>query len=416
MKWKDKINKKYMQISLYAIITVLIIYSLSLILKNISDVTEIIYDKLNWAVKVLKPIIIGFVFAYIMDPLVDIFEKEFRKLKEKKPFKRIVAPRTWAVVTSIVILFVAATALVSLLVFTVTDQIRLASFDDIIKLAQEYMNNFDAFYDSLRKKLLQFNIQSPEFDKYYADATTFILNHLKDFATSVFTSITNISGYFTTIIFSFIIGCYFMIDGKMFLSYLGKVCRALFSDNANRRLYHMAHDLDTVFSGYIRGQLADAFLMMLLISLVLSIIGVKFSVIIGICAGIGNLIPYFGPIVAYVSTTLVCLMNGEIKTLIISLIALFVVQAVDGNFIGPKLLSSSIKIHPLIIIISIIIGSAVGGLLGMLLAVPVGAYLKLVFVRFIEHRLQHKEEMKISDPVTKYRMSDEIMKQDKNIK
>jgi predicted PurR-regulated permease PerM len=81
------------------------------------------------------------------------------------------------------------------------------------------------------------------------------------------------------------------------------------------------------------------------------------------------------------------------KTLIISLIALFVIQAVDGNLIGPKLLSKSIKIHPLIIIISLIFGSALGGFLGMLLAVPVGAYLKLIFVRFINHRLEHKGEL-----------------------
>jgi predicted PurR-regulated permease PerM len=159
-------------------------------------------------------------------------------------------------------------------------------------------------------------------------------------------------------------------------------------------MYNTANDLDRVFSGYIRGQLTDAFVMMLLISLVLSLTGVKFSILIGIFAGIGNLIPYFGPIVAYVTTTIVCLMNGEIKTLIISLIALFIIQAVDGNIIGPKLLSSSIKIHPLIIIVSIIIGSAIGGFLGMLLAVPVGAYVKLVFVRFINHRLEHKEAMK----------------------
>jgi predicted PurR-regulated permease PerM len=134
--------------------------------------------------------------------------------------------------------------------------------------------------------------------------------------------------------------------------------------------------------------------MLLLISLVLSITGVKFAIVIGICAGIGNLIPYFGPIVAYVGTTLVCLMNGDIKTLIASLIALFVIQALDGNIIGPKLLSRSIQIHPLIIIISIIFGSALGGFLGMLLAVPVGAYIKLVFVRFVDHRIEHKEEMK----------------------
>lgn len=397
MKWTDKINKKYMQISLYVIITVVIIYSLSLILKNIPQFTSEIMEKLNWVIRVIKPVILGFVIAYLMDPLVDFFERKFRKLKDFRIFRRIVAPRTWAVITSVLIFLMALTGLISLLVFTVTNQLKLASFDDIVHLATAYKNNFDAFYYSISEKLKEFNMQTPELDKYFESASTFILNNLKGWATSVVASITNISGYLTTFIFSFIIGVYLMIDGKMFISYIVKVCRALFSENVNKKLYHIAHDLDQVFSGYIRGQLTDALVMMLLISIVLSIIGVKFAILIGICAGIGNLIPYFGPIVAYISTTLVCLMNGEIKTLIVALIALFVIQAVDGNFIGPKLLSSSIQIHPLIIIISIIIGSAIGGFLGMLLAVPVGAYLKLVFVRFIDHQLERKEESKQKD-------------------
>lgn len=394
MKWRDKINKKYMQISLYVIITVIIIYSLSLILKNIPAVTSVVADKLSWCFKVIKPIVLGFVFAYLMDPLVDFFEDKYRRLKNVKLFKKIVAPRTWATFTAVALLIIAVIGLISILVFTVTNQLKLASIDDIIKLAQEYKMNFDAFYNSVSEKLRQFNIESPEVDQYFESATAFLLGALKNFAYSSITAITNISGYLTTFIFSFIIGCYFMIDGRMFTSYIVKVFRALFSDRVNKAMYHIADDLDRVFSGYIRGQLTDAFVMMLLISLVLSLTGVKFSILIGIFAGIGNLIPYFGPIVAYVTTTIVCLMNGEIKTLIISLIALFIIQAVDGNIIGPKLLSSSIKIHPLIIIVSIIIGSAIGGFLGMLLAVPVGAYVKLVFVRFINHRLEHKEAMK----------------------
>lgn len=394
MKWKDKINRKYMQISLYVITTVVIIYLIISIIGSIPNIAEAVYLKIRWVLGVLKPIILGFVFAYIMDPVVDFFEKKYRKLKNRKLFSRMVAPRTWAALTAVLLMIAAIAGIISLLVFTVTNQLRLANLDDISRLAKDYINNINAFYDSILKKLQDMNIQSLELKKYVDDASVFIVKALKGFATAALTSITNISGYLTTIIFSFIIGFYFMIDGRMFSSYIVKVCRALFSENTNRRILNTAHDLDEVFSGYIRGQLTDALVMMILISLILSITGVKFSVVIGILAGIGNLIPYFGPIVAYVTTTLVCLINGDIRTLVISLIALFIIQALDGNIIGPKLLSRSIQIHPLIIIVSIIIGSALGGFMGMLLAVPVGAYLKLIFVRYVNHRLEHKEEEK----------------------
>jgi predicted PurR-regulated permease PerM len=136
--------------------------------------------------------------------------------------------------------------------------------------------------------------------------------------------------------------------------------------------------------------------MMAIISLTLSVIGVKFGVIIGILAGIGNLIPYCGPFVAYFSTVLVCVINGQYRELIIAVIALFIVQAIDGNVIAPKLLSHSIQIHPVLVIISLIFGNAIGGLLGMLLAVPVGALIKVLFVRYINHRLEKKEEEEIN--------------------
>lgn len=391
MDWKDKINKRYMQIALYVIITVIIIYSLVLILKNAPAIMGVILDKVKWLLTVIKPVIFGFVFAYLLDPITDFFEIKFKKLKNIKVFKKIVAPRTWAAFTSVLLLAAVVVGLISILVYSVTDQIRLANLDDIIKLAQAYMNSFREFYNAILARLKELDIQSQEFEKYVAEATTFIMNTLMNFANATVDSITNISGHLTTFIFSVIIGFYFMIDGKMFISYIKKVCRALFSEKANKRMTGMMNDLDTVFSGYIRGQLIDAAVMMSLICIVLSVIGVKFSFLIGICAGIGNLIPYFGPIVAYVGTTIVCLINGDMNRLIISLIALFLIQSIDGNIIGPKLLSKAIHIHPLLIIISIIFGSALGGFLGMLLAVPVGAYIKLIFVRFIDYRLERKE-------------------------
>lgn len=394
MNWKDKINKKYMQISLYVIITVLIIYSLGLILANAPAVTKEVMEKLNWVIDVIKPVIIGFAFAYVMDPMVNFFERRYERIKQMKGFRKIVAPRTWAAFTSVLVLVIALGGLISLLVFTLTDQLRFASLEDITKLAEEIMDNITGFYNTITGKLEKMDFQSDEFQQYVTDATTQIITGLKDFATATVISIMNISDYLTTIIFSFIIGFYFMIDGRMFTAYIKKVCKALFSENANKKMIRTVHDLDTVFSGYIRGQLTDALVMMFLISIALSITGVKFAIVIGIFAGIGNLIPYFGPIVAYISTSLVCLLNGDIKTWVISMIGLFIIQAIDGNVIGPKLLSNSIQIHPLIIIVSLIFGSAVGGFLGMLLAVPVGAYLKLVFVRFVENRLEHKSEVK----------------------
>jgi predicted PurR-regulated permease PerM len=393
MKLRNRINRKYLQISIYVIITVMIIYTLSLVVKNAPAILATGISGLRWLLRVIKPVILGFIFAYLMDPVVGFFECRYKQLKNVRLFRRIVMPRTWGAITSVILLIIAFLGLVSLLVFTITDQLRLVSLDDIIKLGEGFISSFQEFTNMLLAKLNDLNIESKELQQYIENASSFIANSLVNVVKGSVTSISNVSNTLTTLIFGFIIGIYFMIDGRMFMNYLKKISKALFGKHTNLRLKRMVDDLDEVFSGYIRGQLIDAFVMMILISIILSITGVKFAIVIGILAGVGNLIPYFGPIVAYVGTTLVCLIRGDFKTFLISMIALFVIQFIDGNMIGPKLLSNAIKIHPLIVIVSIIFGSALGGFLGMLLAVPVGAYIKLIFVRFIDHRLKRKEEM-----------------------
>ncbi|WMJ90064.1 AI-2E family transporter [Anaerocolumna sp. MB42-C2] len=389
MNWNNKLNKRYTLISLYVIVTCIIIYCLSLVAKSAPSIIKDIMSRVNWFMQVAKPILFGFVFAYLFDPLNDFLEEKLKKIKIKN--KQLKSTRSWAVLITIILFFIVIIGIISILVFTVTDQLRLANFDDIIVLVNSYLNTFNDFYNSISAKLDDLNIQSNEITQYVKDAATYILNYLKTAGMSLATSISNISTYITTFLFSFIIAIYFMIDGKMILDYIKKVGKALLSDKWNTRIARFLADADSVFSGYIRGQLTDALVMAVLISITLSITGVKFAVIIGILAGIGNLVPYLGPIVAYFSTALICIINGQYKVLIAALIALFIIQAIDGNIIAPKLLSQSIQIHPVLVIISLIFGSAIGGLLGMLLAVPVGALIKVLFVRYINHQLEKKE-------------------------
>lgn len=388
MKWNDKFNNKYASISIYVIVTTVIIYILGLVAKNAPQILSGTLRRVEWLMGVSKPIIIGFVFAYLLEPLVNYIQGQYNKIRLKN--WKIKATRTLSVLTTVIIIFVILIGVISLLVYNVTNQLRLANLDDIFILINSYMKAFNDFYHSVLDWLVDLNIQSAEVSQYIKNAMSYLLNALENFGVSTVISVGNISSFITTFIFSLIISIYFMIDGKMITAYMRKVGKALFNDKWNTRISNFLKDSDVVFSGYFRGQLLDAFVMVILISLLLSVIGVKYGILIGILAGIGNLIPYCGPFIAYVSTILVCLMTGDYKKLLVSLVALLIVQVIDANIIQPKLLSNSIDIHPLIVIISLIFGSAVGGLMGMFLAVPVGALVKLRFVRFIETRLEKK--------------------------
>ena len=143
-------------------------------------------------------------------------------------------------------------------------------------------------------------------------------------------------------------------------------------------------DADSAFSGYIRGQLIDAAIVAVLVSVVLGLAGVPYPVIIGVFTGLGNLIPYLGAVSGYLVTVLVCLPAGEFQKMILGLVLIAVVMFIDGNVINPKLLSDNVEVHPLLVVAALIAGGAVGGIAGMLIAVPSAALIKRQFDRALQ--------------------------------
>lgn len=390
MKISNKMNKQYTLIAIYVIITCSIIYILSLVAKNASGILAELMQMLKWLLRVAKPVAIAFILAYLLDPVVNFFENLYEKIRIKK--WQLKSGRTLAVLTTVILFLAVIVLAISLLVYNVTNQLRLAKVDDIVILATNYINNISDFYNSVLDKLEKVNIHSDQINAYVRDNLTNLISALRNGGYSFVNSLSNISSYITTLIFALVISIYFMIDGKMIKNYIRKVGKAFLSVKWNTRISIFLKDADYIFSGYIRGQLIDVFVMMCMLTVVLSLIGVKYAILIGIFAGLGNLIPYLGPIIAYVTTALSCLAFGEYKKLIIAVIVLVIVQALDGNVIAPKLLSQSIKIHPVLVIISLIFGNAIGGLFGMLFAVPVGALIKLLFSRYVDTRLKEKQE------------------------
>ena len=248
MKLNKKLNKKYTLISIYVIVTAIIIYILSLIAKNAPIIFQYIMDRLSWLARVTKPIVIAFVFAYIFDPVIEFFERTYEKIKigRKGKERHLKSPRTLAVLTTIVIIVFVLSGIISLLVFSVTDQIRLANFDDLIILANSYAKSINDFYSSVSEKLSGLDIQSAQISEYVKLVSTNLLNGLKSMATSFVSYISNISSYLTTFIFSIIIGIYFMIDGVMIKKFIHKVGKALLSEKANKRISQFIQDADQV--------------------------------------------------------------------------------------------------------------------------------------------------------------------------
>ncbi len=389
MDLKRRNNPKYTEISIYVILTVIVIYVLS----KVADHAPLLFATgaafLKRIGNILTPLIAGFVIAYLLYPIVSFIRKELMDMKYFK--KRKKDPKSLAVALTFLIAAAILILGLSLIISAVTHEVAVFSLDSFTEIIGSVSKSIQGFYFDLQRALNKLNIPSDQLRQIVNSATQFFGQKMTSFGNSVAGSVTNITGFAANAAFALILSIYFLIDAENLEEYWDKVLRAVTPQRFYRRFHQALQDADTVFSGYIRGQLIDAILMAIMISISLSIVGVKFSVMIGILAGIGNLIPYVGPFIAYGLTILITLIGGDFKKLLIAVIVLFVIQTIDGNVINPKLLSSNTSVHPMLVIVALLFGSAVGGIMGMLLAVPVAALLKIWFDRLVQKLAQKRE-------------------------
>lgn len=388
MNIKNKLDPKYTKIALYVIGTtaaIFILYRLSL---NLGNVLAAIGGWLNWILTVLTPVFWGFMLAYLLKPAVDKIEKKLLDISFFKNRKK--KPRTLAVSLTFIIIIILFGIGLSLLISSFSNEFKVASIDSLFQLVNYVSQSLQSFYNALLDSLETLQINSEALQEYVNKIGNLLATGIAGIGNNLVTSAQNLSSFITNFLFTIIFSIYFLTDGERIKSYWSKFTNVVFSEKIKNHWAFIIQESDRVFSGYIRGQLLDALFMFVVISVTLSIVGVKYAVIIGALAGFGNLIPYVGPFIAYGSTIVVTLVSGDIKKMVIAYIALFIVQTIDGNIINPKLLGNNVDVHPMLVVIALIIGQSAFGLLGMLFAVPVAALCKVFFEKIMGHIYETK--------------------------
>ena len=367
---KKYYNKKYFQISLYAVGTALSIFVLGLIIYYLAGKSGTAFSFVSG---VIKPLVLGLAFTYLLSPVVAKIEN-----KLQTSFGRRGSSRALAVVLTYFIIFAVLFFLLGIIVITVTKSLSAFNLADIKLLVIGLADQFSKFWATIEKTLSSLNIN---------------LGSMGDFLGEAFNSIKEGAA---TLLFATIFAIYFLIDKRIFV-YWKDVLKAFTSDSARERLNHFAADANRVFSGYIRGQSLDALLVGIMVSIAMLIAGIPYALVIGILTGIGNLVPYVGPVVGFGSLIIVSLAEGSVSKLIIGVVILGIVMFIDGNVINPRMLSSNVEVHPVLVIVALLAGGKVGGVVGMLVAVPVAALLKLQFEKYVSKRKKLNEEMRKAD-------------------
>ena len=390
MNWKNLWNKNYALVVFYALVLALLYHLGVRILDHFPELGAHLQNLFPWASQVISPLLLGFAIAYLLSPICHFFESILSKnalLSKKQSLCQNIS-----ILMTFLLLILGVVFLGSLLLSTLTKSIQVLRFEDLFQGIEDFASTIEKFYSDLYVRLGNLPIGGEDAKEAVQLLLQKAVVFFQNMGNSVFSSLGSLAGALSTMVFGIIFSLYFLADGQKILSYWARIFRLLFGERRLEKLRRFFIDADRVFAGYLRGQIIDGTIMAVLVSDSLSVLQVRYAVVIGVLTGFGNLIPYVGPFIAYGMTALVCLVYGDFTKILPALIALFVIQTVDGNVINPRLLSQNIDVHPLVVIIALIIGGSLGGFLGIFLAAPVASLIKLELDKFMERKVSMRRE------------------------
>lgn len=192
--------------------------------------------------------------------------------------------------------------------------------------------------------------------------------------TKAFDGMLNIGQNILSIAVVPIIVYYFLSDGN----YIGNKLLSVFPVRVRAIIKKISRDADKILGRYIVSQLILCLIIGLATFMILIILDIDFPIILSILNAFFNIIPYFGPIFGAVPAIFIALIQSSEKALWTA-VWLYILQQIEGNILSPKITGDSISMHPLIVILLLIIGGKVAGFVGMILAVPIGVIIKVIY-------------------------------------
>ena len=374
-------NSKYNTISVYA----LIVICCSIIFYFVASQIGSFSEKISILIGILYPFIIGFAIAYLLNFILKFYEHTILdnvqgSSKLKKGHKRSI---------SLILTYLTAAGIFYLFVHFIVPQL----IDSIMGLVNDvpmYVDNVSKLFDDVMKET---NL-SPEYTALIQEQMNKYINIIMDFAKEVIPVVGNtlkmIASSIWNIVLGIIISVYLLIDKEYFFAINRKITCALFSDKMASRIFELTHRTNEIFGKFLSGKIIDSAIIGVLSFVVFSIFKIPYTLLISVIIGVTNIIPFFGPFIGAIPSFIIILFVSPTKALIF-LILIFIIQQIDGNIIGPKILGDSIGISAFWILFAILVAGEFMGLVGMIIGVPVFAIIYSVIKEDVEYKLKNKD-------------------------
>lgn len=355
---------------------------LILVYRFVSDF-GILLEGLKKVISVIMPFIMAIILAYLFYKPVAFLERIFNK---NKILSKIARP------LSVFSTYIVAILLIVLLINCVIPPIKQSTKElannlpNYIETAKNTISNTNSNsilkeidIEQITKKIQEFNFGS-----------LISTDKIMEYAGKVI----GVFGVIFNIFVTIVVSIYLLLQRKNIKEFLKKFARAVFDDYTYSKVNKYFDKSNHILLDFIYCQILDGVIIGILAAIAMSIIGVKYAVLLGFFIGLFNIIPYFGAIIAIAISIFVTIFTGGINQAIIMAITVIILQQIDSNIINPKILGEGLKISPILVIFAVTIGGEFFGIIGMFLAVPIAAIIKVMIMDFIEIRIKLKNYRK----------------------
>ena len=359
--------------------------SLIVILKcldNFTAVTGVIGNFLN----ILAPFFVGIFIAYILYMPCRKFEILFRRSKAKFLKRRA---RTFSIITVYLVIVAIIVVLFSFILPVVWDSIV-----DFVSNIQSYYETAIDRYNNLPQDSILKSQQVNDFIdsiRHIDIREYFNFDRVMEYISGAISAVTGIVDVFVAVIVSI----YVLAERGKILTFVKRFAEAIFKERTYKNIDKYYKHSNEIFFKFIASQFLDAVVVGILVTIAMSIMGVRYAPLLGFFIGLFNMIPFVGAIIAVGISAIITLITGGLSQAIWMLIVTIILQQIDANIINPKIVGKSLKISPILVLFAVTIGGAYFGILGMFLAVPVIAIIKILIEDFVDYRLAIKKNEKI---------------------
>ena len=374
------------------------------------------YDSLRGAIEaindILMPFYIGFVLAYLLCPVYNWTVRKFYPLLDDCMEKKKVAYK-------ISRLFASTVALVTL--FAAVGGFCLLVIPDLIASITGLIQGMPETVERISNWFIVHVEENPDLTALFQDNMQMIMDKANDWFQGILQPAIDkvISGAAIGIIgtvnvifdvFVSLIVCVYVLNSKeMFQAQAKKIILAVFKKERADSIFELGTITNNTFGGFINGKIIDSIIIGIICFIVMSLLKMPMPTLISVIVGITNVIPFFGPFIGAGPSMILILMVDPIEAIKFA-VWILILQQLDGNIIGPKILGDNTGLASFWVLFSIIVSGGLFGFVGMVLGVPVFAVFYTYVTRFVNGRLSKKgmhTDTAIYEELTKYEINKE---------